>query len=257
VKNITTIQETNEAAVAVQDDPTCEAALNEPLSEGAPAETAIVKAERRATVAQPLLADLPTYVKSCTEMDGEVLGEYIERNWNPVTGTALGLVYLVKEMKRKFNLLDRKKQVDGTYKKIRGFTSFDKWFTSLTGKSRRLAYYLLETEEKKNERNANRRANASKSTAQAGMDEETLLPNSAQSLPTSAAANSAVWTDSEYIEACVQFVKTTLKPLESDPQRFARIAAAVAAEIVGEKGNDLGNSPVEGEIELAVVRLGT
>jgi len=103
------------------------------------------------------MADLPTYVKSCTAMDGEALGEYIERNWNPVTGTALGLIYLVKEMKRKFSLLDRKKQVNGTYKTIRGFTSFDKWFTSFTGKSRRLAYYLLETEEQKHKRNADRR----------------------------------------------------------------------------------------------------
>lgn len=228
---------TSKSALAVQDDPANEAAMNEPMPQEASAE--IVKAERRATVAQPLLADLPTYVKTCTDMDGEVLGEFIERNWNSVTGTTFGLVYLVKEMKRKFNVLDRTKQVDGTYKKIRGFTSFDKWFISFTGKSRRLAYYLLETEEKKNERNANRRANASKNADQAETDEETPP-----------IADSADWTDSEYIESCVRFVLTTLKPLESEPQRFAIVAAAIAAEIVGEKGNDRSSPLSQGKSQL-------
>jgi hypothetical protein len=114
--------------------------------------------ERCATVAQPSLADLGTYVSTCTGMDGEVLGEYIERNWNLVAGNALGLMFLVKEMKRKFKGLDRKKQVNGEYLTIRGCRSFKKWF-SFTGKSQRMAYYLLETEEKKNERNAGRRTN--------------------------------------------------------------------------------------------------
>lgn len=230
---------------------------NESLPLSAPLQTALVKAGRRATVAQPLLADLPTYVKTCTDLDGEVLGEYIERNWNSVTGTTLGLVYLVKEMKRKFNLLDRKKQVDGTYKKIRGFTSFDKWFTSFTGKSRRLAYYLLETEEQKHKRNADRRTNANKSgtqaPAEADMEEEAPLPKLTQSLPMSPPADTADWTDNQYIEKCVQFVESTLKPLESDPQRFVRVATAVAAEINGELENDHGSPIVESETELAAV----
>jgi hypothetical protein len=110
--------------------------------------------ERCATVAQPSLADLTT---ACTEMDGEVLGEYIERNWNLVAGNALGLMFLVKEMKRKFKNLDRKKQLNGEYLTIRGCRSFKEWF-NFTGKSQRMAYYLLETEEKKNERNAGRRS---------------------------------------------------------------------------------------------------
>ena len=227
--------ETLKSAVAVQGEPANEAAMNEPMLQEAPAE--IVKTGQRATVAQPLLADLPTYVKTCTDMDGEILGEFIERNWDSVTGTTFGLVYLVKEMKRKFNLLDRTKQVDGTYKKIRGFTSFDKWFTSFTGKSRRLAYYLLETEEKKNERNANRRANASKKVDQTETDEETL-------------SDSADWTDSEYIEACVQFVVSTLKPLESEPKRFARVVAAIAAGIVSEQGNDRNCPTSQGKSQL-------
>jgi hypothetical protein len=99
---------------------------------------------------------------TCTQMDAEVLGEYVEQNWDNAVGTVSGLMYLVKEMKRRFKLLDRKKQVNGTYKTIRGFTSFDKWFTSFTGKSRRLAYYLLESEEQKHKRNAERRTTEKK-----------------------------------------------------------------------------------------------
>lgn len=221
---------------------------NDSLPQAAPVETAILKTTRYATVAQPLLADLPIYVKTCTNMEGEVLGEYIERNWNSVTGSTLGLVYLVKEMKRKFKLLDRKKQVDSTYKKIRGFTSFDKWFTSFTGKSRRLAYYLLETEEKKNERNTSRRTNAGKSTAQAKMDDKSPQPKLTQSLPMSPPEDTNNWSDNQYIEKCVQFIESTLRPLESDPQRFHRVATAIAEEVFGETGNYHGSGTVESEL---------
>ncbi len=120
---------------------------------------AVREKEDCATVAQPSLADLTT---ACTEMDGEVLGEFIECNWDNAVGNVSGLMFLVKEMKRNFKLLDRKKQVNGEYKTIRGYTSFDQWFTSFTGKSRRLAYYLLETEEKKHKRNAARRTSGEK-----------------------------------------------------------------------------------------------
>ena len=84
---------------------------------------AVREKEDCATVAQPSLADLGTYVKGCTGMDGEELGKYVERNWDTAVGNALGLMFLVKEMKRKFSLLDRKKQVNGTYKTIQ-----DKYF---------------------------------------------------------------------------------------------------------------------------------
>jgi len=99
---------------------------------------------------------------TCTQMDAEVLGEYVEQNWDNAVGTVSGLMYLVKEMKRRFSLLDRKRQVNGEYLTIRGYKSFDKWFTSFTGKSRRLAYYLLEGEEKKHKRNAERRTSEKK-----------------------------------------------------------------------------------------------
>lgn len=123
---------------------------------------AVILKEEDSATGCTTLADLGTYVDACTGMEGEELGEYVERNWNQVKGNALGLMHLAKEMKRRFKLLDGKKQVNGEYRTIRGFRSFKKWFASFTGKSERLAYYLLETEEKKNERNKDRRTTEKK-----------------------------------------------------------------------------------------------
>jgi hypothetical protein len=227
------------------------------VQEDSATKTALVKVEPPATVAGHPLADLPTYVQQCKEMDGETVGLYFEQNWKHMTGNVYGMAYLAKEMKRKFSLLDRKKQVDGTYKTIRGFTSFEKWFTHATGKSVRMAYYVLETEEQKHKRNSDRRANANKSATpapvEAEMEEETPLPKLTQSLPTTPSARNADWTDNEYIKLCVQFVESTLRPLESDPQRFVRVAAAIAAEIVGEMENDHRSVITESESELAAV----
>lgn len=202
----------------------------------ASAEFAIVKIERPATVAGHSLADLPTYVRQCEQMDGEIVGLYFEQNWKHMAGNVYGMAYLAKEMKRKFSLLDRKKQVDGTYKTIRGFTSFEQWFKHATGKSVRMAYYVLETEEQKHKRNANRRANTSKSAVQSEVEEEPTLPEPQQSFPTITSVRSADWTDDEYVKTCVRFVESTLKPLESDPQRFHRVARAIVAEILGDMG---------------------
>lgn len=47
-------------------------------------------------------------------------------------------------------------------------------------------------------------------------------------------AETVEWTDNQYIRTCVRFIATTLKPLESDPQRFIRLAEAIAAEILGD-----------------------
>jgi hypothetical protein len=42
-----------------------------------------------------------------------------------------------------------------------------------------------------------------------------------------------VWTDHDYIHKCAQSIKQILKPLESDPPRYAKVAAQVAEEITG------------------------
>lgn len=51
-------------------------------------------------------------------------------------------------------------------------------------------------------------------------------------------------TDNEYIKTCVRFVATTLKPLESDPQRFVRLAEAIAAEILRDMRDDDGDTAI-------------
>ena len=63
------------------------------------------------------------------------------------------------------------------------------------------------------------------------------LPKPSQLLPDMPSARNADWTDNEYVKTCVQFVGSTLRPLESDPQRFHRIAVAIAQEIAGDLWN--------------------
>jgi len=77
-----------------------------------------------------------------------------------------------------------------------------------------------------------------------GKKEETPLPQPKQSLPKLPLADTADWTDNEYVRTCVQFVESALKPLESDPQRCVRVANAVAKEILGEMGNEHGSAIV-------------
>jgi hypothetical protein len=151
-------------------------------------------AESPANVAGRL--GITDYIERCTELDGETVGEYFEQNWNFISGNTQAMAYLMREMKRKFKLRDRHKQVDGTYKKIRGFTSFEKWFVHATGKSVRAAYYALKSEEKKHK---TRRAEFQ--------------------------------FDSDYVRACVARIQKTLKPLESERLRYADVLAAVIGEL--------------------------
>lgn len=78
------------------------------------------------------------------------------------------------------------------------------------------------------------------------------LPKPNQSLPAMPSARNADWTDNEYIKTCVQFIESTLRPLESDPQRFHRVAVAIAQEILGEAGNPY-DGPVENGFQPAAV----
>jgi integrase len=47
-------------------------------------------------------------------------------------------------------------------------------------------------------------------------------------------ASSTEWTDDEYIQRCVRFVGSTLRPLEYESQRFRRVAVAIAQEIASD-----------------------
>lgn len=111
-----------------------------------------------ATVADEI--GLTAVVENCTQMDGEQLGSYFEENWKQNEGETRAMGYLLREMKRKFKQRDRHKQVDGSYKKIRGFSSFEKWFVAATGKSARTAYYVMQSENRKHNRNDRRRVTA-------------------------------------------------------------------------------------------------
>ena len=44
----------------------------------------------------------------------------------------------------------------------------------------------------------------------------------------------SVWTDHDFIHKCSQTIKQVLRPLESDPMRYAKVAAAIAEEITGD-----------------------
>jgi hypothetical protein len=67
-----------------------------------------------------------------------------------------------------------------------------------------------------------------------GKKETHSLPKPSSSLPEVPPARNADWTDNDYIKTCVQFVGSTLRPLESEPQRFHRVAVAIAQEIAGD-----------------------
>lgn len=80
--------------------------------------------------------------------------------------------------------------------------------------------------------------------------ENPRLPKLKQTLPTVPSADNADWTDNEYIKTCVRFIESTLLPLESDPQRFHRVALAIAHEILGEAGS-LDDRTAERKDELS------
>lgn len=82
-------------------------------------------------------------VKNRRDVDGETLGEYVELQFNGVCMTLRHLLPLIAEMKRKFTLLPRGKQVDGTYRTIRGCRSFKEWVETKLRRSERSVYYLL------------------------------------------------------------------------------------------------------------------
>ncbi len=86
------------------------------------------------------------------------------------------------------------------------------------------------------------------------VEEETPLPDLTQTLPTLPTGDDANWTDNGYIQTCLRFFESTLRPLESDPQRFHRIAKAIAQEILGEMENLNGGADANDSELTAVLR---
>jgi hypothetical protein len=81
--------------------------------------------------------------------------------------------------------------------------------------------------------------------------EETPRPKLTQKLTTVPTTDTADWTDNAYVKTCLDFIESTLRPLESDPQRFHRVAVAIAHEILGDMENE--HSIVVQDSELAAV----
>ena len=46
-------------------------------------------------------------------------------------------------------------------------------------------------------------------------------------------SDTAVWTDHDFIHKATQSIKQILQPLESDPTRYSKVAAAISEEITG------------------------
>ena len=67
---------------------------------------------------------------------------------------------------------------------------------------------------------------------------ETPQPKLTQKLTTIPTTDTADWTDNIYVKTCVDFIESTLRSLESDPQRFHQVAVAIAQEILGDMGNE-------------------
>jgi hypothetical protein len=63
------------------------------------------------------------------------------------------------------------------------------------------------------------------------------LPRPTQSLPDSPPADKANWSDNAFIKECLRQIRETLRPIKSDPERFHRLAVAIAQEILGETEN--------------------
>jgi hypothetical protein len=74
------------------------------------------------------------------------------------------------------------------------------------------------------------------------------LPRPTQSLPDSPPADKANWSDNAFIKECLRQIRETLGPIKSDPERFHRVAVAIAHEILGETENPDGDK-VEGDNE--------
>src|SRR6266481_7800370 len=61
------------------------------------------------------------------------------------------------------------------------------------------------------------------------------LPAAEQSAsPKSKLQETVVWTDHDFVHKCAQHIKQVLRALESDPRRYAKVAAAIAEEITGD-----------------------
>jgi hypothetical protein len=91
-------------------------------------------------------------------------------------------------------------------------------------------------------------------TKKQGLKAETVaLPKPTQSLPANPPPDTANWTDNTYVRRCIDFIVSTLRPLESDPQRFSKVALDITNEIT-RKRSTVHEGFIEQDSPLAVLQ---
>ena len=105
---------------------------------GDPAESAIAKTSK-----ETLLPQLRDAVRDRTSLDDDTIGACIEEYGGGALLTLKMCMPLVDEMKRRFKILDRKKQVNGTYKTIRGCRTFQEYCQKVLHRTEQAVYLML------------------------------------------------------------------------------------------------------------------
>ena len=101
-------------------------------------ESAIVKTSK-----ETLLPQLRDAVRDRTTLDDDTLGVCIEEYSGGALLTLKMCMPLVDEMKRRFKILDRKKQVNGQYKTIRGCRTFQDFCQKVLHRTEQAVYLML------------------------------------------------------------------------------------------------------------------
>jgi hypothetical protein len=94
------------------------------------------------------LSDIVLAVKHRELLDDDELGSYIEGAFIKLAT----VVPLIEEMRRRFQNLDRKKQVDGSYKTIRGCRNFQDYCRDVLHRTEQTVYELLKPRKPKLEK---------------------------------------------------------------------------------------------------------
>lgn len=135
---------------------------------------------------------------------------------------------------------------------IHGCKTWNEYCEKVLDRTRRAINYWLAggnpSEKRDSRKNGTKKQGVGEASAPEG--DGAHRPKLTQKLTTIPATDTADWTDNAYVKTCVDFFEATLRPLESDPQRFHRVAVAVAQEILGDMRNE---QILERESELAAV----
>jgi hypothetical protein len=133
---------------------------------------------------------------------------------------------------------------------IHGCKTWNEYCEKVLDRTRRAINYWLAGGNPSEKRNSRKNGTKEQGTREAPEGDGAHRPKLTQQLATIPTTDTADWTDNAYVKTCVDFFESTLRPLESDPQRFHRVAVAIAQEILGDMGNE---QIVERESELAAV----